>query len=702
MAFTSAQGAGDLIVVGMSWGSSASVSSITDTKGNTYTLAVGPTSFSGAASAVYYAKNIAAAAAGANTVTVTFNTSTGTPDLRVAEYSGIDTTSPLDVTAVSTGTSATSSSGSATTTNANDLLIGSNAVLSGTAGAGTGFTQRQISTQDGNILEDQIVSATGAYSATAPLTSSAAWIMQMAAFKAAAPGGDTTPPSAPTGLNFSGTTASQTTLNWTASTDNVGVTGYRVERCAGGVGCSTFTQIGTPTATTFTDTGLAAGTSYTYRVRATDGAGNLSAYSSPATTTTSANPITYVQSNSVSPNSTVSTISVPFTAAQVAGHFIVVATSWGSAVSISSVSDTKGNTYSLAVGPTTFSGAASAIYYAKNIAAAAAGANTVTVTYSAATGTPDLRVAEYAGVDTTSPLDVTAVSTGTSATSSSGSATTTNPNELLVGANAVLSGTQGAGTGFTKRQISTLDGNILEDQIVSATGAYTATAPLTSSAAWIMQMAAFKASGGGDTTPPGQTVGLNATATSASQINLSWTAGTDNVGVTGYRVERCAGSGCTSFVQVGTPTTNSFNDTGLSASTLYRYQVRATDAAGNLGAYSSPPAGATTFASSGDTTPPTAPTVAVLASSSTEIDITWSGATDNIGVTGYIVERCTGTGCSSFVAQGSPTTSPFYSTGLTPNTTYIFRMRALDAAGNASPNSNLLTVTTPVASPDCD
>jgi len=115
-----------------------------------------------------------------------------------------------------------------------------------------------------------------------------------------------------------------------------------------------------------------------------------------------------------------------------------------------------------------------------------------------------------------------------------------------------------------------------------------------------------------------------------------------------------------------------------------------------------PPASATTSASSGDTTPPTAPTLVLLASSSTEIDITWSGATDNIGVTGYVVERCTGAGCSNFGALGSPTTPPFYSSGLTPNTTYIFRMRALDAAGNASPNSNLLTVTTPVASPDCD
>ena len=71
-----------------------------------------------------------------------------------------------------------------------------------------------------------------------------------------------------------------------------------------------------------------------------------------------------------------------------------------------------------------------------------------------------------------------------------------------------------------------------------------------------------------------------------TQINLSWTASTDNVGVTGYRVERCQGAGCSNFAQVGTPTATVFSDTGLAASTSYRYRVRAVDAAGNLSAYS--------------------------------------------------------------------------------------------------------------------
>ena len=700
--FTAAQSAGDLIVVGVSWGSSATISSVTDTKGNTYTLAVGPTTFSGAAAAIYYAKNIVAAAANANTVTVTFNTTTGTPDLRVAEYSGINTTSPLDVTAVSTGTSATSNSGSATTTNANDLLVGSNAVLSGTQDAGTGFTRRQISAFDGNILEDRIVSATGAYSATAPLTSSAGWIMQMAAFKAAA-GSDTTPPSAPTGLTASVVSASQINLSWTAATDNVGVTGYRVERCAGS-GCTTFAQVGTPSGTTFSDTGLSAGTIYRYQVRATDAAGNLGPYSSPpVTATTSANPITYIQSNSASPSTTVSSISVAFTAAQTAGDFNVVGLSWGSSATISSVTDTKGNTYTLAVGPTTFSGAASAIYYAKNIVSAAAGANTVNVTFSTATGTPDLRVAEYSGVDTASPLDVTAVSTGTSATSSSGSATTTNANDLLVGSNAVLSGTVDAGPGFTRRQISTWDGNILEDEIVSATGAYSATAPLSASAAWIMQMAAFKAAGsGGDTSPPAPLLGLTATAASSSQINLSWSASTDNVGVTGYEVWRCQGASCSTFSLITTTANTTFSDTGLTASTSYSYEVRAKDAAGNLGTYSSV-VSTPTMAGSGDTSPPTAPaSLNILATSSSEVDLSWQAATDNVGVVNYVVERCSGAGCSNFTPFPPVTASPYYDATTAPASGYSYRVRATDAAGNAGPYSNVVSVTTPASSPECD
>jgi chitodextrinase len=111
----------------------------------------------------------------------------------------------------------------------------------------------------------------------------------------------------------------------------------------------------------------------------------------------------------------------------------------------------------------------------------------------------------------------------------------------------------------------------------------------------------FKAWEGGDTagpadtTPPTAPGNLTALATSGSQISLMWTAASDDVGVSGYLLERCQGAGCMNFAQVATVTDIRFNDTGLAANTTYSYRVRATDAAGNLGPYSNT-ASATTLA----------------------------------------------------------------------------------------------------------
>ncbi len=89
-----------------------------------------------------------------------------------------------------------------------------------------------------------------------------------------------------------------------------------------------------------------------------------------------------------------------------------------------------------------------------------------------------------------------------------------------------------------------------------------------------------------DTTAPTAPSGLGATVSSSSQINLSWGAASDSVGVTGYRIERCQGAGCASFAQIATASGTAYTNTGLSGSTSYSYRVRATDAAGNLGGYS--------------------------------------------------------------------------------------------------------------------
>ena len=91
----------------------------------------------------------------------------------------------LDVTAGASGNSASASSGSATTTSANELIFGANTVATGNAAAGSGFTARIITSPDSDIAEDRVVTTAGSNSATATLTSSAPWVMQMATFSAA-------------------------------------------------------------------------------------------------------------------------------------------------------------------------------------------------------------------------------------------------------------------------------------------------------------------------------------------------------------------------------------------------------------------------------------------------------------------------------------------------------------------------------------
>lgn len=85
--------------------------------------------------------------------------------------------------------------------------------------------------------------------------------------------------------------------------------------------------------------------------------------------------------------------------------------------------------------------------------------------------------------------------------------------------------------------------------------------------------------GGDDTQAPTAPTGVTVTAKTSGSVSLSWTASTDNTGVTGYDVFRGG-------VKVGSSTTTSYTDSGLSASTAYSYTVKAKDAAGNVSAAS--------------------------------------------------------------------------------------------------------------------
>ena len=166
-------------------------------------------------------------------------------------------------------------------------------------------------------------------------------LLLVAAFPVSAQ--DTQPPTAPGNLTATPASNSQVNLAWTASADNVAVTGYLIERCQG-AGCTTFVQVAAPagTGTTYSDLALLASTSYGYRLRATDAAGNRSAYSGVATAVTQAVVITFVQANAAVPQTPQPSVAVPFTSAQTAGDLNVVAVGWSDATTqVQSVTDTN-------------------------------------------------------------------------------------------------------------------------------------------------------------------------------------------------------------------------------------------------------------------------------------------------------------------------------------------------------------------------
>lgn len=180
-----------------------------------------------------------------------------------------------------------------------------------------------------------------------------------------------------------------------------------------------------------------------------------------------------------------------------------------------------------------------------------------------------------------------------------------------------------------------------------------------------------------DTTAPSAAT-LSASGTTSSSTNLSWSGATDNIGVSGYDVYQDgvfrASTASTTFVA-----------TGLSANTAYSFYVIGKDAAGNVSPASNT-VNVTTLTP--DTTAPTAPTLSASGTTATTTNLSWTGATDNVSVTGYNVYRGT-------TLLGSTTTATTYAvTGLTASSAYTFYVQAKDAAGNVSPASNTVNVTT--------
>ncbi len=503
-------------------------------------------------------------------------------------------------------------------------------------------------------------------------------------------GPDTTPPAAPTGLTAGAASSTAVNVSWTASSDNVGVSGYRVERCLG-AGCTNFVEVGTQTGTTFNDSGLDASSAYRYRVRATDLAGNLSAYSSETSVTTPAPPDT---SAPTAPSGVVadpvSTTRIDLTWAAATDNVGVTeyriercaGTTCTNFAQVAT-STTLGFSNTGLTGNTTYRFRVRAVDAAGNL-----GSYSAIVT----TATP-------APPDTTAPTAPTGLTTTpVSPTQINLSWTASTDNVGVTGYR--VERCQGAGC-TTFSEIATPASPGYDDTGRSPSTVYRYRARAIDAAG---NLGTYSTIVTGttpavpDTTAPSAPTGPSATPASSAQINVGWTASTDNVGVTGYRVERCQGAGCTNFVEVATPATTTFNDTGRAESTTYRYRVRAADAAGNLSDYSSIVSATTPAAP--DTTAPTVPTgVTATAASPTQVGVSWTASTDSVGVTGYRVERCQGVGCTTFAEVTTASGTSFDDAGRSPGTLYRYRVRATDAAGNLSGYSAIANATTPDTSP---
>lgn len=379
---------------------------------------------------------------------------------------------------------------------------------------------------------------------------------------------DTQAPTAPTGLAAAVQGTNSIQLSWTASTDNVGVTGYEVYR--GG------TLVGTATGTTYTDTGLAANTTYSYTVKAKDAAGNVSAASASASATTGQPDTTAPSapqnvtataqsSSSIQVAWSASTDNVGVTGYEVYRGGALVGTATGTTYTDTGLAAATAYTYTVkakdaAGNLSAFSAAASATTSA---------GNNVTIYYKQGFATPYIHYRPVGGTWTTAPgvaMPASEVPGYNKITINIGTAT-----QLEACFN------NGSGTWDSNNSQNYLFG--VGTWTYTPTGSIAAGAPAS-----------------GDSQAPTVPGSVTATATSATTVNVTWTASTDNVGVTAYDIYR---GGTKIGSAAGSAT--SYTDSTASAGTTYSYTVKALDAAGNASAASAA-ATVTTPAGSGSVT----------------------------------------------------------------------------------------------------
>ena len=703
--YTAAQTAGDLNVVVVGWNdSTATVSSVTDSKGNVYGRAVGPTVVSGTLSqSIYYAKNIVAAGAGTNIVTVLFSTAAAYPDIRILEYSGADPNSPVDVTAAASGNSNSSNSGAATTTNPTDLIFGANIVTTVTTGPGSGFTSRMITSPDGDIAEDQMVSATGSYSATAPL-SSGAWIMQMVAFRTPSAQGNFTLSASPTSLSI--VQGSQGTSTITTA-------------ISGGFNSAiTLSASGVPTGTTvsFNPNPIAAPGNGSSTMTITVGA-NTAVGTYPITVTGSGGGIqqtatvTLTATAQQQPNFTISASPASLSIAQGNQGTSTVTTTisggFNSAISLSASGVPIGTTVSfnpnpipapgngtstmtISVGSTTALGT-----YPITVTGIGGGVQqsttfTLTVIQSGITPPTNVQVVDggpapivdavqsyinstYLTVHTTAPFDSSGGDLIVMYASSHAGVTMT-PSDNFNNTWVTIAGPTDTTTGFD-----------LHSQIwyvANPTVGPNHTVTLSLSAAQSLVMSIFVVKGSNISSPV-DAVSLIGSDNGTQSVNVAsptvTTAMTNDL-LMGW-VKVSAGATFTSgpgFVQQPGASSNFLDAESGAASTAGSY--------------------AATFTISSAQTWQSA--VVAANNHSNQTALTWTASTEYGGIIAeYLVERCQGVGCNNFAQIGMTPTTSYDDDGLTASTNYSYRLRAEDTNNNLGPYSSVVTIATPPVIP---
>jgi chitodextrinase len=363
---------------------------------------------------------------------------------------------------------------------------------------------------------------------------------------------DTTPPSAPINLAAPSVGDVSVNLTWSASTDNVAVTGYDIYR--GGT-----TLCGSSTSASFTVTGLTANTAYSFTVKAKDAAGNISPASTPinVTTSTSSLPSPWLTQD-------IGSVGVAGSASHSGGVFTIS----GSGADIWNVTDEFRFVYRSLTGDGELT-ARVATLGTGHVNAKAGVMMRETLTGGS----------KHAFVDICPLPDQEflwrATTGSTTAISSSGGVAAPYWVRVKRVGNSFTAYKSSNGTTWVQNgsaQTISMNATIYVGMVVSA---HNNSATLTATFDNVTLNTI-------DNTAPSAPTNLAAPSYSDVSVNLTWSPSTDNVGVTGYDIYRAGTTLC------GSTAATSFTVTGLTANTAYSFTVKAKDAANNISAASTP------------------------------------------------------------------------------------------------------------------